>query len=400
MVDTALTGPRDIKVISLIGFAHGTSHFYQLVLPMLFPALIVQFNVDYTMLGAMMTTLWVVSALCQTAAGFMVDRFGARVVLFAGVSILGAVYAAMSLATHFWMLFPLAALAGVANSVFHPADYSILTHRVNPKRIGRAYSVHTFGGTLGLVCAPPVVIALEHALGWRGALGVLGLFGFALLALLALNASEMPNHGRAEREAAGDKSGPVPIAVLLSAPILMCFAYFTMISIASGPLQAFMPTTLTKLHGLSLGLGGTVLSTYLVCGATGILIGGWIADRGFRPDLIVATGLGTGAVLIALVGFLPLPVPALFVLLGIASLFISGTLPSRDLLVRGAAPPGATGRVFGLVYSGLDVGSAIGPLVAGHLLDIGRPDLLLYFVAVVLLLGVGSAVSVRQLGRA
>lgn len=400
MVDTVLTGPRDVRVIGLIGLAHGTSHFYQLVLPMLFPALIVQFGVGYTELGAMMTVLWVTSALCQTAAGFMVDRFGARVVLFAGVSLLGIVYAAMSLATHFWMLFPLAALAGVANSVFHPADYSILTHRVSSARIGRAYSIHTFGGTLGLVAAPPIVIALEHALGWRGALVVLGLFGLALLALLALNMAEMPNHGRAEREAAGDKSGPVPIAVLLSAPILMCFAYFTLISISSGPMQAFMPAILTSLHGVSLALAGTVLSTYLVSGATGILIGGWVADRGVRPDVIVATGLSTGAGLIALVGFLPLPVPALFAMLAIASVFISGTLPSRDMLVRGAAPPGATGRVFGLVYSGLDVGSALGPLVAGHLLDGGRPDLLLYFVAGVLLLGVGSAVSVRQLGRA
>jgi MFS family permease len=400
MTDSAVGAPREVRVIGLVGAAHGFSHFYQLVLPMLFPALKAEFGVDYVTLGAMMTFMWVVSGAGQMAAGFLVDRYGARSLLFAGLGMMSLSFVLIALVPVFWLIVPLAALAGLGNAVFHPADYSILNARVGAARIGRAYSIHTFGGMVGYATTPAVVIGLGDILGWRSALLVIGAAGLGYLALLALLRAEFPNDGDVARTAKGETVTPFPVRRLFSAPILLCFAYFFAITVSLGPFQSYLHLVLNAHSDLPLAVGGTALSVLLFASATGILIGGWIADRGVRPDFIVACGLGTAALLVVLVGLNVAHGLLLFVLLAALGLSSGVTTPSRDMLVRGAAPREASGRVFGFVYSALDTGSAIGPLVVTLLLDWGRTDLIFVFVAVVLALGIFTAFGVRSAGAA
>jgi MFS family permease len=399
MSEAVAAAPREIRVIGLIGVAHGCSHFYQAVLPMLFPALKAEFGTDYVTLGAMMTALWVVSGTGQMAAGFLVDRYGARSMLYAGLGLMAGAYVLISFAPGFWALPPLALLVGAGNAVFHPADYSILNARVGARRIGRAYSIHTFGGTLGWALSPLVIFALQDAIGWRHTLQVVGAAGLAFLLVLILFRADMPEEGRVAREKKGEVVTPFPVRGLFALPILLCFAYFFATTVSISPFQTYLPIILQEHVGLALAVAGKVLSTMLVASATGILIGGWIADRGIRPDFIVAGGLGSAAALMAIVGIYQPDGLLLFAMLAAVGLCSGVTTPSRDMLVRGAAPKEASGRVFGFVYSGLDAGAAIGPLVVTLLLDHHRTDLIFAFVAIVLALGVGTAFTVRSAGR-
>jgi MFS family permease len=388
---------RDLKTIGLVSTAHGMSHFYQLVLPPLLPVLKVAFGVSYTDLGLLVSVFYICSALSQTPAGFLVDRLGARTVLVGGLAIYGVGIGLIGTVPQFWMLLPCAGLAGIGNSVFHPADYSVLTANVSPGRMARAYSAHALSGNIGWVLAPMTVLGLTGAVGWNHALQLVGIAGLVLAAWLALFGALLDeNTGRARRAT----GGVTPARALLTTPILMCFAYFIVVSIAGTAIQTFMPATLHAFKGFSLDVAGTALTFYVVGVAGGIILGGIIADRKIRPDYIIAVSLVGAGILILLVGLLQLPNSGLLALLtGVG--FCSGVSgPSRDLLVRQSSPPGSTGKVFGFVYSGFDIGSAITPSLLGFFLD--RHVMIMVFVlpAIGYLLSIFTAVSLGTKRRA
>ena len=292
-------GRGQVRVIGLIALAHGASHFYQLVLPPLFPQLKEAFAVSYTELGTLMTVFYVASGVAQTAAGFLVDRFPARTVLLGGLALLCAAIMLMGLAPAFWMLFPLAALAGLGNSVFHPADLSILTASVRRTRHGRAYGFHTLGGNLGYALAPIVMVGLALELGWRSALIIAGAGGFVLFLALFANRhlfldardeapepTRRPAPGLSMTGAAG--RGPFAafhqgVAPLLSAPVLLCFAFFVFLSGATIGLQSFFPALMDQLYGLPTAEGAPLLSVFLFGASGGVLLGGFLAERPRRP---------------------------------------------------------------------------------------------------------------------
>lgn len=398
MTDIAVNATvRDIKTIGMVSTVHGMSHFYQLTLPPLLPILKIAFGVSYTDLGLLMSVFYICSGLAQTPAGFLVDRLGARSVLMGGLAVYGIGIALVGTMPQFWMLLPCAGLAGIGNSVFHPADYSVLTANITPGRMARAYSAHALSGNIGWVLAPMTVLGLTGVIGWQHALQVVGLFGVALAAWLALFGGLLDeNTGRA-RHARG---GTTPARALLTLPIIMCFAYFIVVSVAGTSIQTFLPATLHNFHGVSLDFAGTVLTFYVVGVAGGIITGGIIADRKIRPDLIIAVSLIGAGVLILLVGLLSLSDSRLLALMTAVG-FCSGVSgPSRDLLVRQSSPPGATGKVFGFVYSGFDVGSAITPSILGFFLD--RQMMIMVFVlpAIGYMLSIFTAVSLGTKRRA
>ncbi|HXE17017.1 MAG TPA: MFS transporter [Stellaceae bacterium] len=388
---TANTTVRDLKTISMVSTVHGMSHFYQLTLPPLLPVLKVAFGVSYTDLGLLMSVFYICSGLAQTPAGFLVDRLGARSVLMGGLATYGIGIALIGFVPQYWMLLPCAGIAGIGNSVFHPADYSVLTANVTPGRMARAYSAHALSGNIGWVLAPMTVLGLTGVIGWQHALQVVGLFGVALAAWLALFGHLLDeNTGRARHAKGGTTT---PARALLTTPILMCFAYFIVVSIAGTSIQTFLPATLHNFSGVSLDFAGTVLTFYVIGVAGGIITGGIIADRKIRPDLIIAVSLMGAGVLILLVGLLSLPNSGLLAMMAAVG-FCSGVSgPSRDLLVRQSSPPGATGKVFGFVYSGFDVGSAITPSILGFFLD--RQTMIAVFVlpAIGYMLSIFTAVS-------
>ena len=393
---------RDIRVMALISIAHGCSHFFQLVLPPLFPFLKDDFAVSYTELGLVMTLFYVTSGVLQTPAGFLVDRVGARNVLIGGLAIFCTAILLYGLVPSYWMLVPVAILAGIGNSVFHPADFSILNASVDQKRLGRAYGTHTLGGNLGWGLAPVLMAGGAAVFGWRAAPIIAAFVGYAILAALLLNRDLLKEDAGAARRAAakaGEKAeaqDTIYLGPLLSLPVVMCFGYFLLLSFALIGTQNFLPATLAALYATPLTLATTALTGFLLGASAGVMVGGWVADKGVKLEAIVISGLLGAAALILLIANLDLPAGALVAAITAAGFLQGFTTPSRDLIVRGAAPKGASGRVFGFVYSGLDAGSAMAPLVIGLLLDHGRADYVLWFVALMLALTTLTAVAIRQ----
>ena len=399
-------GRGQARVIGLIALAHGASHFYQLALPPLFPHLKEAFAVSYTELGTLMTVFYVSSGVFQTAAGFLVDRFSARAVLLSGLALLCVAVLLMGFAPAFWMLFPLAVLAGLGNSVFHPADLSILTASIRRTRHGRAYGFHTLGGNLGYALAPIVMVGLALELGWRSALIVAGAGGLLLLLVLFLNRHLFLDASDEEPAAPRPRASEAPaaaghgwlaavrqgVAPLVSVPVLLCFAFFIFLSGATIGLQSFFPALMNQLYGLPVAEGAPLLSVFLFGASGGVLLGGFMAERaGSRHQLVIGAGLASAAAFFVAISLGLFPSAVLGVPFALAGILVGLTFPSRDMLVRETAAADARGRVFGFVYSGLDTGAAVAPLVVGLLLDHGDPRAVMWLIAALLLLGVVAA---------
>jgi MFS family permease len=394
---------RDVGVIGLVGLAHMVSHFSQLLLPSLFPWLKDEFGVSYAQLGFLMTIFFVVSCAVQTGAGFVVDRFGPRPILLAGLSLLGLAALGYSISTSYGMLAGFAVLAGIGNGVFHPVDYTLLNRKVSAPRLGHAYSVHGITGSLGWALAPALVVSLTLAYSWRVALMAAALVAFAVLAVLVLNRSQLTlppaspsNVGAATSTAKVEGS----LDFLKIPAVWMCFAFFFVYAIGLSVVQAFAPEAARRLHEVPLSLVAMCLTVYMVGSAFGMVSGGFLAANPARCERIVGFGFGFAGVLSVTLAFgtfsSPLVVPVLFALMG----FSSGlAAPSRDLLVKRSTPDNATGRVYGVVYSGLDIGQAVSPLIFGLMMDHGNFRGVLLGLALVQGVLIVSAFSVRRVRR-
>ena len=405
-------GRGQARVMGLIALAHGASHFYQLALPPLFPHLKEAFAVSYTELGTLMTVFYVASGVAQTGAGFLVDRFPARTVLLGGLALLCIAILLMGLAPAFWMLFPLAVLAGLGNSVFHPADLSILTASIRRTRHGRAYGFHTLGGNLGYALAPIVMVGLALELGWRSALIVASAGGLVLFLILLFNrhlfldasdeapAVARPRVDEASAAVANGRGWLVAVkqgvAPLVSVPVMLCFAFFILLSGATIGLQSFFPALMDQLYGLPVAEGAPLLSVFLFGASGGVLLGGFLAERaGARHQVVIAAGLASAAAFFVAISLGLFPAALLGVPFALAGILVGLTMPSRDMLVRETAAADARGRVFGFVYSGLDTGAAVAPLIVGLLLDHGAPQAVLWLIAALLLLAIVTAVMAK-----
>ncbi len=384
---------RDARVIGVVGLAHGLSHFFQLALPPLFPLLKAEFGVSYAALGALTGIFYAASGLTQFAAGFAVDRIGARPVLLAGLALVAGSTLAASLAPGLAWLYPLALLMGIGNGVFHPADFAILNANVTPTRLGYAYSTHGIGGNLGYAIAPVVSYALGAAFGWRTALATMGVVGLAVLGALATQRAQLTSQ-RAQDARAHTLSGSV--ALFVQAPILLCFAYFVLQTMATMGVQTFTPAALNAGLDVPLALAISAVTAYLLGGTAGILAGGFLAARTARHDRVAATGLLAGALLLALVATGAIPRPLLLTLFALAGFALGATGPSRDLIVRHATPKGASGRVYGFVYSGLDLGGTLGPIWFGFMLDHALGREMFFVVAALLIVAIATVTQVRR----
>lgn len=360
--------PGFARVILPICTAHFFSHFFQFLMPPLFPLLKLSYGVSFTELGLLVTAYYGASGFAQTPAGFIVDRFGARRVLVAGLLLLAVSFALVATAPPFPLLLPLMALAGLGNSVFHPADYSMMSALVAPHRVGRAFSFHAVSATLGYAAAPVSMLALASVVPWNEAVlvpalaaGATGLYFVARRG----DFDEMPKpHGAPESDGGG-------IGALLTAPVVACFAFFVLSALPGVGNTAFLAPALSAKFDTAIAVSATAITSLLAGTALGVLIGGWLADRTRRHTRIVVAGLLVAAALILSVTLWPVPAALLIAAFGLAGLASGTTGPSRDMVIRAAASEGRTGRVFGFVYSGYDFGSATVPLLLGAVLDHG-----------------------------
>jgi FSR family fosmidomycin resistance protein-like MFS transporter len=364
---------RDRQIIGVVGIAHLLSHYYQFVLPPVFVLIAADLGVSFIALGSMMGVLFLTSALCQTPAGFLVDRIGGRPVLFSGLFLLASATTGYAFAPNYETLIALSIVAGIGNSVFHPADYSMLNARVSPKWMGRAYSVHSIGGYLGFALAPASVALLAGALGWRMAVGAVGIAGIVIGILLCL--------WRGDEDTSEDASGTAKSAVkglgatiLLRPQILLSFFFFVVLAMGLIGLQSFATTSLVAGWSMSLETAGLALSVFVFAAPVGILIGGYVADHMPSPHTtagIAFAGAGLSILAIPLLGLGGVGISAAFLAAGL--LFGFG-LPSRDMFIRSMTPKGASGRIFGFIYGGLDTGAAITPVLFGLFVDHDKPQ--------------------------
>jgi len=384
---------KDVEAIAVIGFVHGVSHFFHLLLPPLFPWLMEDFGLSFTGIGATMTVFFVISGIGQALSGFLVDRLGAARVLGGGIGCFFLAAALLALADGYAMLMLVAALAGLGNSVFHPADFTVLNRHVSQPRLGHAFAVHGLSGNIGWALAPVFLTAIAASAGWRAAASSAAMVAAAALALLFWRRqalSDPPGFVHVKQE----DEGISVFAFLASPAVWMCFAFFFLITTAFGAIQNFAAPILQNLYGLSLALAASALSTYLLGGAAGILGGGFLAHKG-EHERLIALALGAAALLAIALATLPLPSWSILPLMaGIG--FCTGVAgPSRDLLVRRVATSrfgqAAYGRVYGFVYSGLDAGLALAPIVFGVFMDNGRFAQVLIGIAVLQALAILTA---------
>jgi len=358
------------RTLTGISSAHWVSHFYMLVLPMLFPFFKDQLGVGYVELGLSVTVFGVVSALTQVPVGYLVDRFGARLILFLGLCLGGLGLILLGIHLSYVNLIACAALLGLANSAYHPADYAILSAHMDETRMGRAFSVHTFAGYLGGAMAPAVVAALLETIGGLGALIVAGALGPAV-ALLVLVLG-LPDASAATAESAAPEQGDRNRSLLNRAMVVLT-GFFLLLSLSTNGVSMFGVVALMGGYGAAFSTANLILTAFLVASAVGVLGGGWLADRTVRHGEFAALCFVINTVIVAAVAVTtPGPV-TLFVTLTVAG-FLSGVIaPSRDMMVREAAPPGASGRAFGFVTTGFNLGAIIAPPLFGWIMDHHMP---------------------------
>ncbi|MEO8523231.1 MAG: MFS transporter [Caldimonas sp.] len=394
---------RDAAVMGLVGLAHCVSHFSQLLLPPLFPWLMKDFNVNFTELGVLLTIFFVVSCCVQAMSGFVVDRFGPRPVLFGGIGLLALAAFGYSISTSYAMLAMFSVVAGIGNGVFHPVDYTLLNRKIHPSRLGHAFSVHGITGSLGWALAPAMMVSITLAFNWRVALASAGALALVVTGVLWLNRShltiEMTSAAKPPVGARGPTSREGSFGFLAIPAVWVCFGFFFLYAVVISGVQAFAPEAARQLHDVPTRWAAMCLTFYMIASAGGMVLGGFLAADPSRCEKIVGVGFGIAAVFALTIGFAPLApmaVPVLFAFMGVAA-GVAG--PSRDLIVKRAAPPNATGRVYGVVYSGLDIGQAAAPLVFGPLMDMHRPQDIWLGIAIVQGLLILSAFNVRRVRR-
>lgn len=381
----------DVRIIGLISAAHFVSHYYILLLPPLFAFIRADYGVSYTELGLAIAMFNVVSAAFQTPAGFLIDWIGARLILIAGLVLGAAAVMVMGLVPSFWVLVGMMALNGLANTVYHPADYAILSHLVSSRRIGQAFSVHTFSGMLGTAVAPASLLFLQSLVGWRGALVAAAMLGFAVAALLAIQGERLFERvqprttvpaAHARDAAAGGWR------LLLSWPIVQNMLFFVLLAVTSGGISNYSVVALGALYGTPLSVANAALSSFLLLSALGVLVGGLLVGRPARHGTVASFGLLAMGLAVLLVGAADLGSVLLILAMAAGGLANGIIMPSRDMIVREVTPPGSFGKVFGFVTTGFNIGGIVAPPIYGALMDHGHPR------AVFMLVGIASLVAI------
>jgi len=384
-------GTAESRLIAAVCAAHMMSHYYMLLLAPLFAFVRADFNVSYTELALALTVFNVVSGLLQTPIGFLVDRIGARSVLIAGLAVSSIAYAIAGLVDSYWVFIAMYGVAGLGNTVFHPSDYSLLSHHAPKNRLSQVFAFHTFAGMVGSGIAPFTLLFLQGYFGWRGAYVGASIFG--LIVLIALIAQPEPKAEASQVVKTPAKSRAASAEtwrVLMTAPILLNLGYFILTSIMGGGLNTYLVVALGSLHATPVDVANMALTSLLAMNAVGVLAGGVLAGRTTRHALVAASGLAVGGVVTALVGLFDFHSAGLIALMGMSGFFVGATYPSRDMLVRAVTPAGAYGLVFGFVSVGYNIGASVAPIVYGALMDNGQPRAVFLLSAAVSILCIST----------
>ena len=399
---TELLGARrapHIRVVGAVSAAHFVSHYYILVLAPLLPFVRAEYGVSYTEIGFAFAAFNIVSAALQTPAGFLVDWLGARILLIVGLVIGAGAFLAAGLIDSFWVMVAMFALAGVGNTVYHPADYALLSHHVPSDRIGQAFSFHTFAGMLGSAVAPASLLMMQSVWGWRGAFVGASIIGFATAAVLLVLRDNAELKTPAPTPRASMNNGAAGWRLLLSRPIVLNLFFFALLAMMSGGTYNYSVVALGALYGTAVSTANIALSGNLLMAAIGVLIGGVLVGRTTRHGTVATLGLAGIALFTALVAQIDLGSLALIAAMSAAGLCSGIIMPSRDMIVREITPPGSFGKVFGFVTTGFNIGGIISPLIFGAIMDHGSPRLVFVLVAAFSLIAIMTVATLPRGGR-
>ncbi|HET7191541.1 MAG TPA: MFS transporter [Pseudolabrys sp.] len=382
-----------LRVVGAVSAAHFVSHYYQLILAPLLPFVRDEYHVTYTQIGLVLATFNVVTAALQTPAGFLVDKLGARALLVAGLAIGASAFVVAGLVHSFLVMVLMFAIAGIGNTVYHPADYAMLSQHVSSKQIGQAFSVHTFAGMMGSAVAPASLLVMESVWGWRGAFIGAGILGFVVAAvLLSIRAHPGATPSVTTAQARAPES-PAGWRLLFSGPILLNLLFFVLLALISGGLYNYSVAALVALYGTPLTIANAALSANLLLSAIGVLFGGFLVGRTIRHGAIATIGLTVMAIAIALVAWIDLASFALIATMAIGGFFSGIIMPSRDMIVRQITPPGSFGKVFGFVTTGFNIGGIASALIFGAIMDHGSPRLVFLAIAAFSLISIATVVT-------
>jgi MFS family permease len=392
---------RDAKVIGIVAIAHFVSHVHIMLLPPILMLVKDHFGTGYIEIALAMTAYNVMSALLQTPAGFLVDRIGARVMLTLGLILSGVSLCVATLLPGYWAFLVGYALLGVANTVYHPADYSILSATVDGRRIGKAFSIHTFAGYLGSGVTPFLVVVAVALWGWNGGFLCAAVLSFGAAILLMVTGSVLPRVPR--KPAAIEKSTEskasdtkVGLGLLLSGPILRNLFFYFCLAVANGGIQTYAVVSLGAIHGTSAQVANIGLSGFLLFSALGVLLGGVIADRTPHHERVAAVGFAFTSTMAMLLGWVDMPTVLLIFVMCVGGLLNGVIQPSRDMMVRAVTPPGSFGKVFGFVTTGFNLGGMVAPLAFGWLMDHGQPRMIYLVVILFILMALVTCMTRRK----
>lgn len=388
---------RNARVNILIGNGHFLSHFYILTLPPLFLFLQKDFDVSYAELGLVPVVMSAMGAIMQTPYGFLVDRFGARRFLVINTLVMGIAVSLMGVATAYWQILVLAGISGLANAVYHPADYTILSASIRPEKMGQAFAIHTFTGNAGFALAPPVVAVLASLFGWREALMIVGLVSVPVAAAIVWQSSVLSDVAAQKKKT----TQSMTLRALIFDRTLVLFFFFYLLGSAAGSgVQAWLITILHQVKGIELALASSALTAYMLGTVCGILFGGWVVDRSKRYVMIMVAGLtGVSSLLTFFVGIAPMTGVLAIVLMFLSGLGLGGSRTPRDIMLKDAVPPSEIGKVFGFVSSGLALGSALTPVPFGYLIDHGYGDWVLIIASIILVASIFCMGTARASGK-
>ncbi|HET7847796.1 MAG TPA: MFS transporter [Pseudolabrys sp.] len=383
----------DARVIGVISAAHFVAHYYTLLLAPLFVFVRADYGVSYTELGLALTAFNIVSATLQTPAGFLIDRLGPRLPLIGGLLLGASAFAVAGLVHSFLVFVAMFAVAGLGNTVYHPADYALLSHRIAPNRLSHAFSIHTFAGMLGSAVAPPTVLLMQNQWGWRGAFVGAAILGFAVAAVLALQ----PGNGGSQHEPStpgrqrDDKSAGWQL--LLSPPIMLNLLFFLLLATVNSGVYNYSVAALNAAYGTPAAVANAGLTAFLLLSSLGVLAGGFIASRTTHHSLVAIGGVIITAAAVMLIANIDLGTILLVVVMAAGGFFSGAIMPSRDMIVREVTPPGSFGKVFGFVTTGFNLGGVISPLIFGAIMDHGNPRMVFVVIAAFCLLAIATVLS-------
>ena len=387
---------EDVRTTGLVTLAHGTSHFFQLLLPPLFPLLVAEFGFSYSELGLLLSVFFVTSGIGQALAGFVVDKVGARPVLFGSLCLFAAAAVAAASSTGYGGFVLVVVLSGLGNAPFHPVDFTILNRRISSERLGHAYAAHGISGNLGWAASPILAVIAAASGSWRIACLSAAVWAVVVIALLfwkrdALDEKALATENTRKPAAAVQEH---PLAFLKLPAVWLCFAFFFWTTCALAAIQSFAAPALERLYQMPLTLAASVVTGFMLCSAAGMVLGGFIVGRVRRMELTIGVCLMASALLMVVVGLALTSGIVGLVIAAVSGFGIGIAGPSRDMLIKTATPPGATGRVYGMVYSGLDLGSSVAAPVWGAMMDGHWYSGIFYGSAVALAISVAAAAFV------